>query len=190
MKSHLYIIPKKFIPLLLLVLIGLFASGCSTYSADRYAISVDNREALKASNPDGKPVSLGEFTATEPKTEITCRAVGPVKTPDGQPFSEYIRKSLEDELKVAEMYSKDSDLVISGNLDNIDFNSNGGSWMLSLTVMSNNGESFKVDEVYDYKSSWYGETACNQTAQALMPAVQDLIRKVTTHSTFSRMINK
>lgn len=165
-------------------------SGCSTYSANRYAISVDNREALKASNPDGEKINLGEFTATEPKTVITCRAVGPVKTPDGEPFVEYIRKSLEDELKIAEMYSKDAELVISGNLDHIDFNSNGGSWMISLTVNSNNGESFKVDEVYDYKSSWYGETACNQTAQALMPAVQDLIRKVTTHSTFSRMINK
>ena len=175
---------------LILILAFLFMSGCSTYSANRYSISVDNREAIKAANPDGKKISIGEFTSTEPKSQITCRAVGPVKTPDGETFAEYIKKSLEDELKLAELYSNNSNLIISGNLESIDFNSNGGSWHIALTVNSNNGESFKVDQVYDYKSSWYGETACNQTAQALMPAVQDTIRKVTTHSTFAIMINK
>jgi hypothetical protein len=33
-----------------------------------------------------------------------------------------------------------------------------------------------------------GETACNQTAQALMPAVQDLIKKLVSNPEFKAIV--
>jgi hypothetical protein len=37
-------------------------------------------------------------------------------------------------------------------------------------------------------SSYFGETACNQTAQALMPAVQDLIGKLVHAPEFASLL--
>ena len=63
-----------------------------------------------------------------------------------------------------------------------------GVWYIVLRIMSNTGGEFVVVENYDYKSSYYGETACNQTAQALMPAVQNAISKVVAHPQFRAML--
>ncbi|MGU5559796.1 hypothetical protein ACV1C9_22210 [Aeromonas caviae] len=75
-------------------------SGCSTYSTARYSSNADNVVALRALN--GKVVNIGGFSATKSgEKEIMCRGVGPIKTPDGEPFSEFVRKALVDELKLA-----------------------------------------------------------------------------------------
>lgn len=162
-------------------------SGCSTYSASRYSISTDNVMALRTHN--GKAVNIGAFGATEPgKSEIMCRGVGPIKTPDGEPFAEFVRKALVDELRMANAFSAGAPVTLTGNLDAIDFSSNSGSWNLSLTVKSSNGRSMSATEAYAYTSSFYGETACNQTAQALMPAVQNLVGKVVRSPEFGSLI--
>jgi len=54
--------------------------------------------------------------------------------------------------------------------------------------LSTNGRSLNVTEHYSYTSSYYGETACNQPAQALMPAVQDLIAKVVHAPEFPTLL--
>lgn len=169
-------------------LIAALVSGCSTYSAARYSISTDNVVSLRSLN--GKVLNVGPFTATAPgQREITCRGVGPIKTPDGEPFSEYVRKALLDELRIANAYSATAPVTLTGNLDSIDFSSNSGNWNLSLTVKSSNGKSMSVSESFAYTTSFYGETACNQTAQALMPAVQDLVGKVVRSQDFTRLVS-
>lgn len=175
---------KKF---LLLLTITVLASGCSTYSANRYSISADNVEALRAIN--GQSVNVGEFSSAKPvEKEIMCRGVGPIKTPDGETFAEYVRKAFLDELKIAEVYSASAPVTITGNLNAIDFSSTSGTWNLSLTVNSSNGKSMSVSEEYSYTSSFYGETACNQTAQAFMPAVQNLVGKVVQSPEFEKLV--
>ncbi|OLO10358.1 hypothetical protein BTW10_15040 [Chromohalobacter japonicus] len=171
---------------LLVIALALVVSGCSTYSANRYAVSTDNVVALRSL--DGMPVSVGNFTASTPgESEIMCRAVGPIKTPDSKPFSEFIRKAFVDELRMAEVYSDTAPVTLTGKLENIDFSSAGGTWSLALTVDSSNGESMSVSETYDYTTSFYGETACNQTAQALVPAVQNLVGKVVRSPEFTKL---
>jgi hypothetical protein len=175
--------------LLMLSLAAVLASGCSTYSASRYAISADNVSALRSLN--GKTLNVGAFSSTTPgQKEIMCRGVGPIKTPDGEPFAEFVRKALLDELKMANAYSVSAPLTITGNLDGIDFSSNSGNWNLALTVRSSNGKSLSVAETYAYTSSFYGETACNQTAQAFMPAIQNLVGKVVRSTEFNSLISQ
>jgi hypothetical protein len=170
-----------------------FVAGCSTYAADRYAISMDSQvelERVADASPDRK-ITVDAFTATEPGlTEIDCRAVGPIKTPDGETFEAYVRKALIDQLRLAHLYAPDGDVRIGGNLDEINFSSHEGMWYVVLTIKDDAGRSFTVREDYDFESSWYGETACNQTAQALMPAIQNLIRKTVNNPVFQEMIMK
>ena len=167
-----------------LLILLILSSGCSTYATNRYSISVDNVTALR--NLGGKTVNVGAFTATiTGQKEIMCRGVGPIKTPDGEPFSEFVRKALIDELVMANVFSSTAPVVLTGNLNNIDFSSTSGTWNLSLTANSSNGKSMTVTENYSYTSSFYGETACNQTAQALMPAVQNLIGKLVRSPEFA-----
>lgn len=175
--------------LLVLSAIAVLASGCSTYSATRYSISTDNVVALRSLN--GKTVNVGAFSASTPgQTEIMCRGVGPIKTPDGEPFAEFVRKAMLDELKIANIYSSSAPVTITGNLDAIDFSSSSGNWNLALTVRSSNGKSMSVSESYGYTSSFYGETACNQTAQAFMPAVQNLVGKVVRSPEFVAFVSQ
>ena len=102
-------------------------SGCSTYSTARYSSNADNVVALRALN--GKVVNIGGFSATKSgEKEIMCRGVGPIKTPDGEPFSEFVRKALVDELKLANAFSAAAPVTLTGNLDSIDFSSASGSW--------------------------------------------------------------
>jgi hypothetical protein len=173
----------KFILSILAASLTVLFSGCSTYSASRYAINSDNVVAMRTLN--GKMINVGAFSATKPgEKEIMCRGVGPIKTPDGEPFSEFVRKAFLDELKIASVYSSSAPLTLTGNLDAIDFSSASGGWNLALTVKSSNGKSLSVSENYSFTSSFYGETACNQTAQAFMPAVQNLVGKVVRSQEF------
>ncbi len=170
-----------------LFLIVIILSGCSTYAVNRYSISVDNVSVLKTLNGT---INVGTFTSSEPsQTEIMCRGVGPIKTPDGQTFEDFIKKALIDELKIAEVYSSSAPVTLTGNLDSIDFSSTSGTWNLAFTLKSSNGKSLSVTEDYSYSTSYYGETACNQTAQALMPAVQDLIGKLVGDGKFKSLVN-
>lgn len=141
---------KRFIPVVLLLLIAL---GCSTFSAMRYSVSADNIVTLRTLN--GKTVSVGAFSAASPgQTEIMCRGVGPIKTPDGEPFSEYVRKAILDDLRIANVYAESAPITLTGHLEAIDFSSNSGEWNLSLTVKSSNGKSITITETYKYTTSF------------------------------------
>jgi len=177
------------IKLLFVAFLAVLLSGCSTYSANRYSTSTDNIVALRSLNENS--VNVGYFSASSPgQTEIMCRGVGPIKTPDGETFADFIRGAILDELRIADKYSSSAPVTITGNLDKIDFSSGSGTWDIALTVMSSNGQSMSVSESYNYTSSFYGETACNQTAQALMPAVQNLVGKVVRSPGFLALVSE
>ncbi len=170
-----------------MMVISIFLEGCSTY-VPRYSPSVDNVKVIR-SFPAGKKINIGEFTSKYPRqSSLLCRAVGPISTPDGEPFADYVRKAFIDELRMAELYSKDANLTIKSHLESIEFNSITGKWYFVLVVSSNTNQSFTVEESYDYATSFVGSTACNMTAQALLPAVQALIKNVVNHPSFRKML--
>lgn len=45
-----------------------------------------------------------------------------------------------------------------------------------------------IENRYPFESGFDGITACNQTAQALAPAVQDLIKKTVTDTQFAALV--
>jgi hypothetical protein len=162
-------------------------TGCASFDVGGYGVSVENATGLKKYR--GQTVKVGAFTAAEPgKTEISCRAVGPITTPDKRPFEEYIRKALIDELTVAELLADSAPITLAGKLNNVDFNSTSGDWLLDLTVTSSNGRSLNVTEKYSYGFTYMGETACARTAKAFVPAVQLLIGKLVYHPEFPELL--
>lgn len=184
--------------LMVLLLAVLVTSACSSYTIPRYGLSAENVMGLRKL---GQKVNVGRFSASTPgKTEIGCRAAGPVKTPDERPFEDYIRRALIDELKVAEMLSASAPVTLTGNLDKIDFNSMKGEWMMDQTFTSSNGRSLTVSSIYGFRTgpafvfhqiggqAAADERACAETAQAFPAAVQVLIGKLVHHPEFGDLL--
>lgn len=169
---------------------ALVLSACSTFTPQRYSISADNNIALKAIRSGN--INVGMFTG--PSTfDRACRGAGPIAPPDNMSFEAYIQKALTDELKVAGMFDdKTSKTTLSGVVEHLSFSSSrgltGGEWNITLRVNTSNGKSVAVSEHYEFKSGFIADTACKQTAEAYLPAVQNLIGKLVKSPEFNLLL--
>jgi hypothetical protein len=154
----------------------------------RYAVSVDNNQMLK--QYEGAAIRLGNLTASSDYS-ANCRLMGPIKAADGMSIPDFIQKAFNDEFKFANVYS-DSGINLSGTVTKVEFSSTSGLtdgwWDLGIKLTSSNGASMEAENRHSFKSGFDAITACNQTAQALGSAVQDLIKKVISDPQFSQLI--
>lgn len=172
---------------LIALLSAAILSGCAAFHSNRYAVSVSNIHAIKVAK--GKAVNVGAFDSFEPGiSTLNCRGAGSIKTDDSQPFSEYIKKALVDELKMAEVYSVSGPVTITGRVNSLDFSSTSANWNLSVTFSSNTGQSITINHNHGFRTSYNGDAACMQTAQAFGSAVQDLIGKFVRSDEFAAMV--
>lgn len=162
-------------------------TGCTTMSGARYNVSVDNNQALKAHA--GAAIRLATLDSVT--YDANCRLAGPIKPLDGMTIPQLIQKAFNDEFKFADVYSENG-IALNGKMDKIAFSSSegltNGWWDLGITLSSSNGRSMSVSNRYDFKSGFDAMTACNHTAQALGPAIQDLIKKVVTDPAFGSLV--
>ncbi|HJV72874.1 MAG TPA: hypothetical protein VJ654_01515 [Noviherbaspirillum sp.] len=167
---------------LLVVLMSFLLSGCA-YNASNYGASVKNVEAIKTKNI--QPVSVAQFTSSSPgKSTIVCRAAGPVTI--NPSFESYIERAFIDELKLAGAYDPNSNIKLSGKLEEIDFSSGmtDGNWAFTLTLSNNKSESYATKSSYGFSGSFVADKACQEVAQAFSPAVQKLIEDVVQNPKF------
>lgn len=180
----------------IIILTGLAAtlSGCETFTASMYGASANTNYAIKALKINDS-VSVGNFTSSGP-IDMQCRAVGPIQLPRGTlSITAYVKKAFEDELKLAGAYSaKAPKVILTGALSKVNFSSSKGLmrgyWNIDMTISSNNGKSMSVNEYYEFESGFNGNTACNNTANALMPTVQSLIGKVISSPEFASLVSQ
>lgn len=180
--------PRELTRLVLAACALLLAAGCSVHSIGQYAVSPDNvdKARMRFGRRTGNFVSVGPFTSVEPGlSEIWCRINSPIRTPDRKPFAEYIRTALMDELRLAGALAEDGAVRLSGRLDRIDFDSWEGKWHVAVTIQPGSGDSFVVEETYDFDTTWYAEAACDRVSLAFIPAVQNLIQKIMSHPALS-----
>ena len=176
--------------MLAVLLAVLFLSACSTFTPQRYSISADNNVALKAIGIGN--IDVGAFSGPS-SFDSACRGAGPIAPPDNMSFEAYIQKALVDELKVAGMYDdKAPKTTLTGAVEKLSFSSSrgltGGEWDISLRINSSNGKSLSVSEHYEFESGFVADTACKQTAEAYLPAVQDLLGKAIRAPEFKGLI--
>jgi hypothetical protein len=117
--------------------------------------------------------------------------MGPIQASDGMTIPQFVQKAFNDEFKFASIHSENG-VALNGTLNRVEFSSSSGLtngyWHLGMDLKSSNGRSMTFDNRYDFKNGFDAITGCNQTAQALGPAVQDLIKKAVTSSEFSALI--
>lgn len=172
-----------------LMVIGvMMLTACSTMQPPRYAISVDNIQTLKSYKGfKAEVVSLNQSA----NFSSNCRLMGPIEPADGLTMSQFISKAFNDEFKMAELYSTNG-IKITGDITKIEFSSitglTNGYWAIGLKLDSSNGQSLTVNNKYTFKSGFDAITACNATADALSPAVQDLIAATIHHPRFIKLL--
>ncbi|MEJ2181402.1 MAG: hypothetical protein P8Y28_13445 [Gammaproteobacteria bacterium] len=174
----------------ILVLALSMISACSTMQPPRYSISVDNIQTLKTFNGTKAQVTgLTQAASFEPN----CRLMGPIEPADGLTVPQFITKAFNDEMKMADLHSKDG-IKLNGDITKIEFSSisglTGGYWDIEIKLNSSNGKSMTVNNKYEFESGFDAITACNATADALSPAVQDLIKAVITNPNFESLIKE
>ena len=179
----------KLTPFFIMALSAITISGCSTYVPQRYSLSADSNQALKSIKTGA--VSVGEFSGPK-EFDQNCRAAGSIEPPDGMTYEAYVRKALVDELKVSGILNENGKNVISGRLNSLEFSSSkgltNGVWKIDLTLSSSNGKTMTVQESYEFKSGFDAGTACKQTADAFMPAVQNLVLTIVSSPDFKHLV--
>jgi len=173
-------------PLALIATVALI-SGCA-YNASPYGASVKNVESIKSTNI--KPVAVAKFQSAKPGlASITCRAAGPVTVAPS--FESYIENAFIDELRLAGAYNPNSNITLSGKLEEIDFSSgiSDGKWIFTLVVSNSRNESFTTKSTFGFSGSFVADKACQEVAQSFGPAVQKLIEDVIQDPKFKQLAN-
>ena len=180
----------KLLKLVILLILTLALSACGSLSPQRYTAVPDNTPLLRAMGPNQVKV---ERVTLAIAFSSTCRGGVTIDPPVNMTFEEYVRSALADELKVAGLYSDVGPrIVLTGTIDELSFSSTKsvtqGEWHVGLKVTSSNGRSLRVSEHYQFESGFSGESACRRTAEAFLPAVQNLIAKLIRSAEFRALI--
>ena len=168
--------------------ICLLLSGCDTYTAEPYGISMDNNVILKRLAPAN--VTVGQFTAPA-KISMMRRLVGPIHLPGDVAPEDYISKAISAELELAGLSGNAGPgVTLTGQIDQFSFNSMIGdaSWDIGLTVASTNGKKLAVSESYPFHASYVGDAACHNVADAFEPAVEALTSKLVADPGFPALL--
>jgi hypothetical protein len=169
---------------------ALFLTACESPTTQRYAISADNNQAIRAIGLTG--IGVRTFSAPQDFSS-NCRALGPMKIADGITHTQYIQKAFEDELKIAGAYANGTPRrILGGNVSKIEFSSSkgitGGYWQIDLDLDSSNGKKMSVSENYEFSSGFIATEACRNTAEAFSRAVQNLVGKAVKSQGFPELL--
>lgn len=175
--------------LFFLLLCTIALTACSTMTPPRYSVSVDNIQKLKTF--EGAEVEVDSLNQVA-TFSANCRLMGPIEPADGLTVPQFVSKAFNDEFKMADIHS-DTGTKLTGDITRIQFSSvsglTNGFWDIELKLASSNGKSMTTSNKYTFKSGFDAITACNATADALAPAVQDLIKATIHDPEFSKLLN-
>lgn len=182
----------KFRLFLLAMFSGMALTACSTMTPSSYAPSADTNVALRKLEAVKVRVANVQDTADY---DANCRLMGPIQASGNRSIPEFIKDSFNDEFKFASLYSDAAEAVrLNAVVEKVKFSSSSGLtngwWELRVRLQNLDTNYELVAEThYAFKSGFDAITACNQTAQALTPAVQKLITQAVENPDFARLLN-
>jgi hypothetical protein len=169
--------------LLTACLLACVAACTTAYTVDPYVPTANTYVDMQdLRHVTDKGIQVGRFTFAKDGPELPVLPGASVETPDGRPFSAYIRDALASELKTAGVYSDPAAVTLTGVIEAIRFSraSSQGEWQIVLTVYSSNGISVQIDERRDFgEKPWDG----------FMPTVQELIAKLVHDPKFKELVH-
>lgn len=163
-------------------------TGCAI-PVDRYTATADNQIKIKTFQ---NKLNVDKFTATKTNYKVQCRLANNVEMTDGRSFEGYIQDAMIEELKMAGAYSKDSEILIKGHLNDTDVSSGvtDAHWTFDLTISNASGKSFSIHHKREYSASFMGGIACgSDMPKSFLPTVQELIGKIINHPDFDSLFS-
>ncbi len=164
-----------------IALLTVALTACQSYTAQTYSISPDTVRSVKNLKLN-ETVAVGEVMVPA-AVDLNCRAMGPIALPNKLTLSTYIKKAMEDELKIGDAFAyQNPKVTLTAQVTKFSMSSSKGLtrgyFDIDIRVISSNGKSIQANEYYEFDSGFDGYTACKNTSDALMPAVQNLVAKV------------
>ena len=162
-------------------------AGCASHTPRTF--NVDR-------NADSKPLVVGNVTVAPfrapARLDNTCRAAGPITPPNGKSFEYYLQKSLAEKLKNSELTNQATEKVaLFGELKVLIFSSTStfsdAWWITKILITSSNGKTVELGDRYDFKTSFGAFKACQETADAYLPAVDQIIDKLIASNSFKQL---
>ena len=163
--------------------------ACSQFHVPPYSVNHKSVSELRKIRDDSNVMlSVGTVSGEgQDLSTLMCRGVGPVKSASSGTFGQYIKDAIIAEMSIAEVYLEQSDIQIELDFSKFDFTSTSGEWEMAANVRVR-GLEFPVSIKHSFSPSWFGETACDQTAQAMMPAVQEFVYRLVSNQQFHRSL--
>lgn len=163
-------------------------NGCAPAIGQRYYSSAKNTVALRdlAALP-AKKLRVGAFEGG-PET-VSCRLAS-ISPPDRQSFAAFIRDAFIDELSLAGLIADKSGPELRGTIKSMDVDCNVGTgvWAIEFEYSLEGTPLVAVKSDYEFEGAYYGLTVFNNAQQALVPAVQELLRKIVTSPDFATAV--
>lgn len=171
--------------------VALVASGCTTTTPATYSMSSRNNTALKQFT--GNKVRV---TAVSVHKEFNprCGLFSTIQTSNNITIPQFVQSAFNDELMFSGLHAYGG-VTLTAELTKIDFSANGllsstGTWDLGMLLKSRNEKSISVESHYEFAIRGDALRVCNQTTQALVPAVQKLIYEAVTNPEFVSLIQE
>jgi hypothetical protein len=180
----------------------------------KYGAKFDNLEPVNFTWPDAdadRQLGIGYQSSAAVQTELRqfsmarlqvtqlaltksfseqCRAVGPISQPDFLPYEEYIRRAINEELRLAQIYdSAPGAMALKGAVTELSFNSNlAANWTIGVRLETPDGRAATAKVVAPFESALFARLACDNVEDAWPGAVQKLIEALVVSPEFRRLM--
>lgn len=170
------------------LLLAIVVSACAPPGSKRY--NVDRQSTIKA-------ITVGNITVAPFKAptyiDDKCRAAGKITPPERTTFEAFIQQALADEIRATGAFNEAAPkMALFGELKTLVFSSTStfsdAWWILKIRISSSNGKTMEIAEKYDFKTSFGADTACQEAADAYIPAVKKLVEKLVKSSQFTSLL--
>ena len=181
----------RYIPSIAATLMALALSACETMSPATYANFADNSLTLRMFSTSKVVIaSMND----QSNFNSGCRLVGPITASGNRTIPKFVEDSFNEELKFAGIYSTDADaaklnLTLTAASFSSTSNLTSGWWDFGLRLDNPaNNRSVTATSKYEFQSGFNATVACQNTSQALTPAVQRLINSAVSNPDFRALI--
>lgn len=176
-----------------IVVLCLFVTACSI-QAPPYEVSIENVQIIKKAKVD--KVNVGNITSSNKLNSISLRGSG-MYSPVNKSYGSYLSKALEDELKLANLWSGVSATIITGEMltNDIDvsgFSTGTGKASAKFVVTRNNQVIFNkvIEANHQFESSFMGAIAIPNGQMNYVNLVQKLIKNLFKDKDFILALKK
>lgn len=155
-----------------------FMSGCAI-PFPVYSVSGRNVATIR-SMPNN--IKIGHFTGDQKSVSCRLQAIAPE---GDETFASYIRNAFEDEMIIAGITPSEEAWELTGTLKDVDVDCGiiSGSWVIEMEMSVDDQPPFMVKTVHEFAGNYFGAVVYGRAYAAFVPAVQDFVNDVLTHST-------